>query len=247
MKLLFMGGGEDAAELLQWTTENADLELVGVVGDENLQEYAASHGLPAMSLERVYEELERDHEWCDIAISYLYWKILKSPIIDAPRYGCINFHPAPLPDYKGCAGCSFAILDKLNEWGCTAHYVDSGIDTGKIIEVVRFPFVWQQETGYSLKRKTLDCQKELYKKIITEVIAKGKLNAYEQEHGKGKYVSRRDMLDAMRIDPEIDDVDAKIQAFWFPPHTGAYIEIAGRHYTLTNDMVIQQIANERSK
>lgn len=245
MKLLFMGGGEDAPELLRWTTESVGIEIVGIVGDDNLHRYARMNGLPAISLETAYDNLEKNQNWCDIGISYLYWNILKNPIIDVPRYGCINFHPAPLPEYKGRAGCSFAILDKLSEWGCTAHYMDTGIDTGRIIEVTRFPFNWKQETGYSLKEKTYFYQKALYKKIICEVIAKGKLPAYEQDPTKGKYISKKDMLDAMKINPETDDVDAKIQAFWFPPHAGAYIEVRNQQYTLVNDVVLRQIVNNR--
>ena len=49
----------------------------------------------------------------DLGVSILYWRKLESTFLDAPRLGIINFHPAPLPDYKGTAGYNMAILDEL--------------------------------------------------------------------------------------------------------------------------------------
>ena len=34
----------------------------------------------------------------DLAVSYLYWRKIRKPLIEGPNYGCINFHPAILPD-----------------------------------------------------------------------------------------------------------------------------------------------------
>jgi methionyl-tRNA formyltransferase len=39
-----------------------------------------------------------------------------------------------LPEYKGIAGSSYAILHDYKEWGVTAHYMDEGVDTGDIIK-----------------------------------------------------------------------------------------------------------------
>lgn len=34
----------------------------------------------------------------------------------------------------------------------------------------------------------------------------------------------------------------KIRAFWFPPYTGAYMEINGEKYTLINDYILKTLA-----
>ena len=49
----------------------------------------------------------------------------------------------------------------------------------------------------------------------------------------------------MKINPETDDVDAKIQAFWFPPHEGAYVEIGEKRYTLVNEVVLNSISENK--
>ena len=51
------------------------------------------------------------------------------------------------------------------------------------------------------------------------------------------------MLEAMEVKPG-DDVDAKIRAFWFPPHEGAYINIDGKKYMLINEMIWTQLSKE---
>ncbi len=39
----------------------------------------------------------------DLVISYLYPRRIKDTLIRLGNRGCINFHPAPLPDYKSRA------------------------------------------------------------------------------------------------------------------------------------------------
>lgn len=241
MRILFLGSNLDAVSLLRWTTEQAGGKIIGVVGDGPLTAYAKSNSYPVYSLEEASAQMIADTGWAELVVSYLYWRILKPPMIDIPKYGCINFHPAPLPDYKGRAGCSFAILDKLSEWGCTAHYVDEGIDTGNVIEVRRFPFDWRQETGISLKKKTFKIQTQLYKDVIERVLKEGRVECTPQDLHIGRYISTQDMLTAMEV-KEDDDIDAKIQAFWFPPHEGAYIKMQnGRRYTLVNERILSQL------
>lgn len=240
MNLLFIGEGDYAVKALKWTASRDNVEIVGVIGDNILEGAAKDSGFRCYHLEEVIDKIQQNHNWVELVISFLCRHILKSPIIDIPRYGCINFHPAPLPDYRGRAGCSFAILEKLGEWGCTAHYVDEGIDTGDIIKVIRFPFSWRTETGLSLKKKTLEVQCGLYEQVITMVLAEGRVACTPQDLHQGKYISSKDMLAAMKIE-DANDIDAKIQAFWFPPHEGAYIEMPeGQRYTLVNKFILQQ-------
>ena len=68
---------------------------------------------------------------------------------------------------------------------------------------------------------------------------KKEIKREKQNRNQGCYYKKNDVLKLMKIDVENDDLDAKIQAFWFPPYEGAYIEINGKHYTLVNDVILQ--------
>ena len=61
------------------------------------------------------------------------------------------------------------------------------------------------------------------------------------ENKGGRYISREEM-EAMKKISENDDIDRKIRAFWFPPYTGAYMEINGEKYTLINDYILKTLA-----
>ena len=50
-------------------------------------------------------------------ISFLYWRLIREPLISLGRIGCLNFHPAPLPDLRGLGGYNVAILEGLRRVG----------------------------------------------------------------------------------------------------------------------------------
>lgn len=59
--------------------------------------------------------------------------ILKRPLIDIYNKKIINFHPALLPSFKGLNAIDQAKDAGALIVGNTAHFIDEGIDTGKII------------------------------------------------------------------------------------------------------------------
>ncbi|MBO4644089.1 MAG: formyl transferase [Alphaproteobacteria bacterium] len=228
MKMLFMGRKKYAAEMLQWTV-NQGIEIPFVCTDFQSPDSpttlkANQLGIPVISMEEAEEYVNSYPEDIDIVVSYLFWRKIRKPLIDSPRLGCINFHPAILPDWRGTAGYNIAILKKLPQWGATAHYVDEKIDTGSIIRVYTFNFDYRIETAQSLERKTQNIQMELYKSVILDVIEKGRLESVPQKKEAGRYISKQEMIDMMKVDLnnlENEDLDLKIRAFWFPPYDGA--------------------------
>lgn len=234
-----MGRKSYGAEMLSWSIEQG-IDVVAVCTepvalDNPIVITANRYSIPIVEMEEA-EEME-----CDLVISYLYPRKIRKPLIENPEYGCINFHPAILPDWKGTAGYNIAILNKLSEWGATAHYVDETIDTGAIIRVYRFNFDYRYETAVSLERKTQRIQQDLYKSVITDVIKSGMLESKKQSKNAGVYISRKEMESMKEIDFDKDDVDLKIRAFWFPPYHGAYIEKNGKKYTLVNEDILKTL------
>lgn len=248
MNILFMGRKRYAAELLEWTMKQG-AHIVAVVTDSHFSHSptaleAQRLGIPVISLEEAEQYMSEDASFADLVVSYLFWQKIKEPLISHPQYGCINFHPALLPQWRGTAGYNMAIMHKLQEWGATAHYVDENIDTGAIIRTYKFNFDYRYETAYSLEEKTQRIQQDLYKHVFTDIMEQGKLPAIAQQDEQGVYISRRQMEEAKRIDFTSDDIDLKIRAFWFPPYTGAFIEANGQRYTLVNDELLQQLARQ---
>ena len=94
-----------------------------------------------------------------------------SDFLSLPKLGIINFHPAILPEYKGTAGYNVAILEGRSDWGVSAHYVDAEIDTGEIIDVSMFPISKDEETAYSLEKKSQNYLFEQFIKVANLALA----------------------------------------------------------------------------
>ena len=245
LKVLFMGRKKYATNMLEWLCDKG-VEIIAVVTDSHFPNSptarsACSHGIPVISMEEAESIVRKSPDSTDLVISYLFWKRIKEPLISLPRLGCINFHPAILPDWKGVAGYNIAILNKLTEWGASCHFVDNDIDTGDIIRVFKFSFDYRNETAQSLEEKTQKIQCDLFKSVLTDIIETNTQPAIMQKNTGGTYINKKQMLEMMKVTPSDDDVELKVHAFWFPPYHGACLEIQGKTYTLVDEFILKQL------
>jgi methionyl-tRNA formyltransferase len=233
-----------AARALDWLVEEG-VDVAAVVASEpdrftreeqRVDLVAERHGVPLVSDDELYSAPPED---VDVVISFLFWKLIREPLISLGRIGCLNFHPAPLPDLRGLGGYNVAILEGMQEWGVSCHFVDSGFDTGDLVEVERFPFDPDSATAFSLD---LHCQERLFglfQRVMRTAMAGHELPRTPQ--GAGRYVDRDEFERLRRVRPG-DDLDRKLRAFWYPPHPGAVVELDGRELTLVDDRLLAEVA-----
>jgi|LWDU01.1.fsa_nt_gi methionyl-tRNA formyltransferase len=183
----------------------------------------------------------------DLVISYLFWKKIKSPLLQVPKIGSVNFHPAPLPEYRGFSPYTFGILNDASDWGVTAHYIDDKFDTGKIIKVKKFSVDIQHETSFSLEQKSQKYLYLLFKEIIKTLLTSGILKSTSQ--GTGKYFSKKDFEINRKIllGSSVEEVDKKIRAYWYPPHEGAFMLVGKKEIYLINNDILKKINYSQSK
>jgi len=246
IKVLFMGRKPVAAKCLNWLLDNEDVEVVGVLTDSHLslsptQDGAKDVGIPVYEYSEALSLMKKGALTFDLGVSMLYWKKLKDEFLAIPKLGVINFHPAPLPEYKGTAGYNLAILESLSEWAATAHYIDENIDTGNIIKVQSFPICSETETAKSLEKTSQAVLFDLFIDIFSKVLsAETRLPSFSNIGGR--YVSRSEM-EKMKQIKEGDDIPRKIRAFWFPPYDGAFIMINDQKYTLIDHSILSMLAD----
>lgn len=200
---------------------------------------------------KLYEMIAQKHKLTrnvDLVISYLYGKKIKQPLIDVPKLGCINFHPAPLPDYKGRAGYNTAILEGKKEYGVSVHFIDSEkLDSGPIIKVLRFP-VSENENAMTLYEKTQKKLLTLFKQTVPLFLSGDKISVVENKGGL--FLNRQELENLKIVDLEKESpelINKKIRAFFFPPYTGAKINISGQEFTLVNDQILKFLADLLNK
>lgn len=227
IKVLLMGRKMITSSILEYLDAHESYEVVGVLTDSHLQGSPTSYkanelGICTFGFNEALDAIRKGALSFDLGLSVLYWRKLTSEFIESPELGTINFHPAPLPEYKGTAGYNLAILGALDTWGVTAHYVDEEIDTGEIITVESFAMDPDFETAQSLEKKTIINLEALVYSICEKVAVRCTKLPATPNIG-GRYVSREEM-EAMKEIVAGDDVNRKIRAFWFPPYDGAYVK-----------------------
>ena len=114
--------------------------------------------------------LENNEEKTDYIVLAGYLSILSNSFIEKWREKIINIHPSLLPKFggKGMYGMNVhrAVIEaKEKESGATIHFVDSGIDTGKIITQVKVP-VLENDSPEDLQKRVLEQEHKLLIKGI---------------------------------------------------------------------------------
>ena len=94
-----------------------------------------------------------------------FMKVLSKDFVTKWNNKIINIHPSLLPAFKGLNTHERAIRKKVKFSGCTVHFADKNIDSGKIIdqEVVR---ILKSDDAASLQKKILMKEHKLYIRVI---------------------------------------------------------------------------------
>tara|TARA_X000000368_G_C22988726_1_gene693331 strand:+ start:305 stop:868 length:564 start_codon:yes stop_codon:yes gene_type:complete len=97
-----------------------------------------------------------------------YMKILPKSFIQNFKGKIINIHPSLLPKYKGTNTFSRILEDGEKLTGCTVHFVNEKLDSGKIILKKSFQLE-KNENIKTLKRKTQKAEYKAFSEAITKL------------------------------------------------------------------------------
>ena len=99
-----------------------------------------------------------------------FMKILSKNFINNFNGKILNIHPSLLPKYKGLNTHERAIKNKDNYSGCTVHFVNSKLDSGKIINQKKVK-INKKDTPKTLAKKILAQEHKLYPKAILKILS----------------------------------------------------------------------------
>ena len=97
-----------------------------------------------------------------------FMKILSGNFIKKFKGKILNIHPSLLPKYKGLNTHERVLNNKEKYSGCTVHFVNSRLDSGKIILQKKVK-ISKIDTKSSLAKKILAQEHKLYPKAILKV------------------------------------------------------------------------------
>lgn len=124
--------------------------------------------LKAFASKKAYEEALvslLDQYDIDLVCLAGYMKIVGPTLLKAYEGRIINIHPAYLPEFPGAHGIADAWDAGVAQSGVTVHWVDSGIDTGQIIQQVRVPRL-AEDTIESFEDRIHEAEYQLYPAVL---------------------------------------------------------------------------------
>ena len=181
--VLVSGGGSNLQAILDSENHKKLYEVSCVIADRECYgiERAKAQGIDTKIFDRKIFKKTISHEIhkflgdkVDLVVLAGFLSILEGDFIEERRGKIINIHPSLLPKFggPGMYGMNIhraVIESKEKESGCTVHYVDSGVDTGEIIEQVKVR-VGEDDTPETLQKKVLVEEHRLLPRAIEKII-----------------------------------------------------------------------------
>ena len=99
-----------------------------------------------------------------------FMKIISKNFIKNFKGKILNIHPSLLPKYKGLNTHQRAIKNKDRYSGCTVHFVNSKLDSGKIILQKKVKIL-KRDNKNILAKKILTQEHKLYPKAILKIFS----------------------------------------------------------------------------
>ncbi|GFI71713.1 methionyl-tRNA formyltransferase [Clostridiales bacterium] len=219
MNIVFMGTPDFAVPCLEKLIKSENCNVLAVftqpdkkVGRKQLltpppvKVLAVQHNIPVyqpvtLKNEDAFETIRKLNP--DLLVVVAYGKILPKPILDYPKFGCINVHASLLPKYRGAAPIQWAVLNGDKKTGVCVQQMDIGIDTGDIL--------FTEETDIGIN----ETSEELFERLSVigadaliktmDLIIKGQTNPVPQPAGDFGYASM--------IDKSMSNIDWSKSAF----------------------------------
>lgn len=147
----------------------------------------------------------------DLLITCGFGIILKRPLLELPRIGCINVHSSLLPKHRGPMPFNWVIRNGDTHTGVTFHVTTPKIDAGDILDQRPIP-VTDRDTALSVYRRCCELARVRIEDVIEQIETHG-LAGEPQDEREATYDPP--MTDAdLRIDWSLSaaDIDRQVRA-----------------------------------
>jgi len=172
----------------------------------------------------------------DYVVGVHFPYIVPDEVLDIPRIGVLNLHPALLPYNRGWHTPSWAIIDGT-PIGATLHFMDSGLDTGDIVAQAELE-IRPEDTAHTLYGRLNQLEVDLFRQAWP-LLASANPPRQAQSAADGSSHSRADLASdsVRRLDLEasvpVKDLIRTLRALTTNDRgEAAYFEVDGRRYTV---------------
>jgi len=165
-----------------------DHEIFGVItSNSNIKKWAAEKDLRVYNPDKSLVQILNSKPY-DYLFSITNLQILADEIVNSPQKAAINFHDGPLPKYAGINATSWALMDRVKNYGITWHEITSEVDKGDILKQVLFD-VSENETALSLNAKCFEAGSNSFEELVDE-LASGNVKRIKQNFEERTYFGK---------------------------------------------------------
>ncbi|WP_228244318.1 methionyl-tRNA formyltransferase [Porphyrobacter sp. GA68] len=168
----------------------------------------------------------------DVAVVAAYGLILPRPILDAPRYGCLNVHASLLPRWRGAAPVQRAILAGDPVTGITIMQMEEGLDTGPMLASARV--LTQEKNAGELTNELAEVGAQLMVGTLRDLSVHRPVPQDEQEATYARKIAKAEA----RIDWTKPATNIERQVRAFAPAPGAWFMHQGERYRVLAASVV---------
>jgi methionyl-tRNA formyltransferase len=152
--------------------------------------------------------------------------LIKGPLLTRGRLGLVNLHGGLSPEYRG-ADCTFWALHngEPHKVGCTIHFIDQGIDTGRLIAHV-CPEVMPGDDELALFWRSVRDSAQAYAELIRRMEAGERFGQGQSTKGRLYQVRDRLLRHERHLARELpggipSHLSLQARLTWFPADAGA--------------------------
>ncbi len=190
IKALIKNGFEVAAVFTHKDNPNENIWF------DSVAELACAEGLPVFAPDDInhpvwVEKIKAIKP--DIIFSFYFRDMVKSPILEIPKHGCLNLHGSLLPAYRGRVPINWAIINGETETGVTLHYMTTKPDNGDIVGQEKIA-IGPDDTAKDVHQKATKAAAALLEKMLP-LVKKGKAPRKKQDESKASYFGGRKPAD----------------------------------------------------
>jgi methionyl-tRNA formyltransferase len=104
----------------------------------------------------------------DLLLNIHSLQVISGEVLQAPRIGCFNLHPGPLPRYAGLNPVCWALYFGETTHGVTLHRMTAEIDAGPIVYQSVFP-VSEADNGLSVSLRCIEEGLPLVSRLLAKL------------------------------------------------------------------------------
>ena len=190
-------------------------------------------GLPVRTPARVRRDTAEHAAFAalgaDVAVVAAYGLILPTPMLEAPRLGCLNIHASLLPRWRGAAPIHAAVLAGDAQSGITIMRMEEGLDTGPMLLREAMPLPPRITTP-----ALHDALSEMGARLVLRVLAEMPA-AHPQPEAGATYAPKLTKADGLLDWREpAQALERRVRAM--NPWPGAYFALAGENIRVLDAM-----------